>query len=61
MSFEFFSKGTEIIKNGIQKDEAHSYPEALKLYIHGIEHWIAGVKCMIQPLSSSLNFYYNDM
>eukprot|EP00026_Physarum_polycephalum_P006270 Phypoly_transcript_06312.p1 GENE.Phypoly_transcript_06312~~Phypoly_transcript_06312.p1 ORF type:complete len:477 (+),score=80.93 Phypoly_transcript_06312:50-1480(+) len=44
MSFEFFSKGTDIIKNGIQKDEAHNYPEALKLYIHGIEHWIAGVK-----------------
>lgn len=46
MSYDFFSKGTEIIKDGIQKDEAHQYSEALKLYIHGVEYWMTGVKCV---------------
>ncbi len=53
--FDFFGKGIEIIKQAIKEDESHHFPEALRLYIHGVTYWMTGLKCNFS-LSLFLSF-----
>ena len=44
MTTNFVAKGTEIIKQAVQKDNAEEYEAALSLYSQGIQYLMTGLK-----------------
>ena len=44
MTTNFVAKGTEIIKQAVQKDNAEEYESALSLYSQGIQYLMTGLK-----------------
>ena len=44
MTTNFVAKGTDIIKQAVQKDNAEEYEAALSLYTQGIQYLMTGLK-----------------
>jgi hypothetical protein len=47
MTVNFFTQGIELLQQGVAKDVAKEYKGALDLYIHSMEYFLTGLKCML--------------